>query len=66
MPTRWSPETIRKLRKAYGESQPEFARRFRVTVDAFRLWEQGRQPASGMATVILDFLEEALAAHTSR
>lgn len=56
----WTPEKIRALRKGYGESQDDFSRRFRLTVDGYRLWEQGRGFPSGPATVVLDRLQEDL------
>jgi DNA-binding transcriptional regulator YiaG len=52
----WSPERIKGLRAALGESQEEFADHFRVTVDAVRTWEQGKGRPSGPVTIILDQL----------
>ena len=57
----WNPERVRALRAALGESQREFARHFRVTVDSVRTWEQGKGLPGGPSTVILDLLQERIA-----
>lgn len=36
-----TPDTIRRLRAALGETQPEFARRLSVSVRAVARWEAG-------------------------
>lgn len=54
----WTPKKIKELREAYGESQPEFALRFRLGVDSLRKWEQGKSTPTGAVTVILDHLAE--------
>uniref|UniRef100_UPI00397AAB6C helix-turn-helix domain-containing protein n=1 Tax=Salmonella sp. SAL04284 TaxID=3159862 RepID=UPI00397AAB6C len=51
-------EKVKALRKALGEDQEDFARHFRLTVEAIRIWEQGKGTPSGPATVILDQLQE--------
>lgn len=57
--TTWTRERIKELRNSLGESQEEFARHFRVTVDSIRAWEQPNKGGpSGPATVILDQLNE--------
>lgn len=56
----WTPERIKALRQRYGETQQEFALRFRVSLGAVRIWEQGQKQPSGPITVILDLLEEQL------
>ena len=55
----WNPERIKSLRKAYGETQEEFAKRFRVSLETVRWWEQGKGKGKipGPATVLLDQLE---------
>lgn len=55
----WNAARIKKLRAMYGETQEQFAKRFRVSVDSLRFWEQGKGEPSGPATVILDQLAEA-------
>lgn len=52
----WTPEKIKELREAYGESQPVFALRFRQGVDSLRKWEQGKATPTGAVTVVLDHL----------
>ena len=59
---KWTPDKIKQLRKALGDNQEEFARRFRVTIHAVQGWEQNKDQPSGPVTVILDQLEEAMAA----
>ncbi len=56
----WTPERIRDLRRRYGETQDEFAHRFRVSIQSVQTWEQGKGEPSGPATVIMDQLEAAL------
>lgn len=52
----WTAERVKELRHALGETQQEFARRFRLSVKPIRNWEQGLCPPSGPATVLLDQL----------
>jgi DNA-binding transcriptional regulator YiaG len=55
--TDWTSEKIKFLReKVYQESQEEFCRRLRVSVDTLRYWEQKRGVPGGPATVVFDFL----------
>lgn len=56
----WTPKKIKELRARLGENQEEFARHFRVSVDALQHWEQGRGPVPGPIQVILESLETAL------
>ena len=58
----WTPERIKRLRKAFGESQEEFCRRFRIGLGTLRFWEQGRSSPTGPATIILDQLNEQVGA----
>jgi len=58
---KWTPDAVRSLRQRYGETQAEFAEHFRTSVEAVRIWEQGKRSVSNMASVILDQLERALA-----
>lgn len=59
---RWTPERIRSLRHARGETQEEFAKHFRMTVQSVRVWEQDKGEPSGPVTVILDHLSEMVPA----
>ena len=56
----WTPDRIKALRRRYGEKQDEFCKRFRVSMGALRIWEQGQGEPSGPVTVILDELERQL------
>lgn len=56
----WNSEEVKKLRKKLGDTQEEFAKRFRLTVDAVRVWEQGRGLPPGPVTVIMDDLARRL------
>jgi DNA-binding transcriptional regulator YiaG len=58
----WTAERVRSVRKALGETQEQFATRFRLHPEAIRTWEQSRGSPSGPATVILDQLAEAAGA----
>lgn len=56
---KWTPERIKELRDAYGETQDEFRLRFPVGISTIRFWEtQGS--ASPMGCTILDRLEQDL------
>lgn len=57
---RWTAEKIKSLRHRLGESQDEFATRFRVSVDALQHWEQSRGKPLGPVEVILDRIEQDL------
>jgi putative transcriptional regulator len=59
--TMWTKDRIRDLRKAFGETQEEFAKRFRVSVNTLQWWEQGKGKPIGPATVILDQLAAEVA-----
>lgn len=52
----WTKTRIRALRDSIGETQQEFAARFRVTVDSIRHWEQGTANPAGPSTVVMDYL----------
>ncbi len=56
-PHNWTPQRIKELRGAFGERQEEFCKRFRVSLGALRIWEQGQGEPSGPVTVILDRLQ---------
>lgn len=58
MSVEWTPDRIRAVRKALGQTQEQFAVHFRLHPEAIRTWEQGRGNPSGPATVILDQLAE--------
>ena len=53
----WTPKRVKQLRQRYDETQEEFAKRFRASVETVKTWEQGKRPVSAMASVILDDLE---------
>ena len=55
-PMTWTPKRIRALRHLLNETQDEFAKRFRVSVNAVRIWEQGQGAPSGPVTLLLDQL----------
>ncbi len=58
---KWDSERIKKLRlKGFEESQEEFCKRLRVSIDGLRFWEQGRGDPSGPVEELLDRLEEDL------
>lgn len=52
----WTPARIKKLRHSLGDTQRQFAKRFRLSVTAVRIWEQGHGAPSGPATVVMDHL----------
>lgn len=56
----WTAKKIQALRHAYQETQAEFAKRFRITPESVRIWEQGRGNPGGPATVVLDQLAAAI------
>lgn len=56
----WTSERIKNLRQRYGERQEDFCKRFRISLGALRIWEQGQGEPSGPATIILDQLEADL------
>lgn len=62
MVAEWTAERIRSLRRALGETQEQFAKRFRLHPEAIRTWEQDRGSPTGPSTVILDELESKLPA----
>lgn len=43
-----TPETIRELRRRLGLTQPAFAVRLGVSVQAVRHWEQGLRTPTGL------------------
>jgi DNA-binding transcriptional regulator YiaG len=54
----WTPERIKGLRARYGENQPCFAARLRVSTETLRWWEQNKGSPSGPAELYLDRLLE--------
>ena len=56
----WTHDKIRDLRDRYGESQPRFARRLRISTEALRVWEQNRGAPSGPVEALLDRFQEDL------
>jgi len=56
----WTPERVRNLRKGYDETQEEFAKRIRVSIETVRSWEQDKARPAGPATLVLEHLEREL------
>jgi len=59
----WQPKRVVRLRRKYGETQEEFARRLRISTPCLQDWEQGKRPATGIATLALEYLERDLIAN---
>lgn len=57
---RWTPERIKALRNAWGETQAQFAERLNVSKSAIRFWEQGQGKPSKLAEFVLDRVEADL------
>jgi putative transcriptional regulator len=55
-----TPVRVRKIRKAIGFSQEDFARTLWVTYTTVNRWEAGRAAPSGMHHRILVLLEQGL------
>jgi transcriptional regulator with XRE-family HTH domain len=55
-----TPARVRKIRKALGFSQEDFARTLWVTYTTINRWEAGRAAPSGMHLRILLLLEQSL------
>ncbi len=55
----WTPDRLKKLRKRFGETQEQFAKRFRISFYTLRFWEQGQGEPSGPVTVLLEQLDAA-------
>ena len=58
MESNWTPQRIKELRAAYGESQYVFCHRLGVTPGALQYWEQGKGEPSRPVQIILEWLEE--------
>ena len=61
-----TPSQVRKIRKAMGTSQEEFARFLWVTYSTLNRWEAGRAVPFGMHLRILELLEKHLATSSFR
>ena len=59
-PKKWTASRIKALRKAYGESQNQWAVRLGVKLDTLQNWEQGRCPAPRISFMVFDGLFAAL------
>jgi putative transcriptional regulator len=59
-PPKMTPTRVRKIRKAMGISQEEFARFLWVTYSTLNRWEVGRAAPFGMHLRILELLEKHL------
>ena len=55
----WPPERIKALRRAFGETQVEFARRLGIHPGSLGFWEQGTAPSS-MAQAFLKLIEDTV------
>jgi len=55
-----TPARVRRIRRAIGFTQEEFARILWVTYTTLNRWEAGRSAATGMHLRILKLLEENL------
>ncbi len=66
MSAKWPPKKIRELRKRHDEPQDVFCLRLGITVDALRIWEQGRGGLNGCAEKLLDRIEEDIDADKVR
>lgn len=53
----WSSEKVVELRKRYGETQENFARRLRVSIDTLQNWEQDRVTVPPPICKLLDYVE---------
>ena len=58
---KWSPQRIKALRKAYGETQNEFRVRLGVSLSTLKFWETDGPPGS-IACKLLEHLERDLGA----
>lgn len=56
----WPPEKIKQLRKAYRQTQEEFAELLGVGLGTLRFWEQGQGKPTGSALRLLDRIEADL------
>lgn len=56
--TKYTPERVREIRRRTGMSQSLFALAIGVTPMAVRNWEQGRVEPKGVATRVLDLIDE--------
>ena len=56
----WTGEKIRRLRKRFGETQAEFAKRLDVTEYTIRHWERDLGKPSGPACIVLTMLKKQL------
>jgi len=61
-----TPARVKKIRKALGFSQEDFARTLWVTYTTVNRWEAGRAAPFGMHLRILLLLEQSLARPTFR
>ncbi len=51
---KWSKTAIKKLRKEFGMSQPDFASLLNVKVATVRAWEQGQRTPDSAAARLLE------------
>ncbi len=58
----YAPDEIRMLRRKVRENRIQFADRFFLTAETVKGWETGRRNVSGPALVILQMIEEEIAA----
>lgn len=54
----WTPDRVKKLRRAFGDTQEAFAHRLGVSFVSVNHWENGRA-ISPMGRMLLESLERA-------
>lgn len=54
---RWTPEKIKALRKAFGESRVEFGDRIGATFVTVKAWESAVNYPTGPTCRLFDYLE---------
>lgn len=52
----WSPDAVRALRAAVGETLRAFAERLNVSPSTLHYWEQGSTVPSGATRALLDYV----------
>jgi len=55
---RYSPDEIKEIRKFLGESRAVFGKRFLVSDNAIKKWENGTNSPCGPALILLKFYKQ--------